>query len=41
MSGNEILVGVDSSAVGRAAVRWAAREADRRRWRLRIAHVFD
>jgi len=36
-----ILVGTDGTDCGRAAVRWAAAEAGRRRTPLRIAHAFD
>jgi nucleotide-binding universal stress UspA family protein len=37
----EILVGTDGTATSRAAVQWAAREAQRRHWLLRIVHAFD
>ena len=36
-----ILVGTDGATAGQAAVRWAAREAQRRRVPLRIVHAFD
>lgn len=39
MRTDEILVGTDGTAASGAAVRWAAREARRRRLLLRIAHV--
>jgi len=41
MNNPEIVVGTDGSAAGAAAVRWAAREATRRRLPLRIVHAFD
>ena len=41
MRTKEILVGTDGTTTSRAAVRWAAREAHRRRRPLRIAHAFD
>ena len=41
MSNDEILVGTDGSAASQAAVRWAAREAQRRQLGLRIVHAFD
>src|SRR6187551_3218681 len=37
----DIIVGVDGTEQGRAAVRWAAREAARRGLPLRIVHVLD
>jgi nucleotide-binding universal stress UspA family protein len=37
----QIIVGVDGTTSGRAAVVWAAREAAHRRALLRIVHVFD
>lgn len=36
-----IVVGTDGSAAGNDAVRWAAREAARRRMPLRVVHVLD
>ncbi|MEO3876008.1 universal stress protein [Nonomuraea sp. B12E4] len=36
-----IIVGVDGSVPSRAAVEWAATEADRRRLPLRVVHVVD
>jgi nucleotide-binding universal stress UspA family protein len=41
MRDHEILVGADGSTASAAAVRWAAREAERQGLPLRIAHVFD
>jgi len=41
MRTKEILVGTDGTAASLAAVRWAAREAQRRRQPLRIVHAFD
>ncbi|HEU4425143.1 MAG TPA: universal stress protein [Pilimelia sp.] len=41
MNTTEIVVGTDGSASGAAAVRWAAREAARRRLPMRIVHAFD
>ncbi|MFF4648358.1 universal stress protein [Streptomyces sp. NPDC001380] len=35
----EVLVGIDDSAAGRAALLWAFREADLHRARLRVVHV--
>ena len=37
----DIIVGTDGTASSKAAVRWAAREADRRHLPLRIVHAFD
>ncbi|MEU4424776.1 universal stress protein [Actinoplanes sp. NPDC024001] len=36
-----IVVGTDGTETGTAAVRWAAREAERRRLPLRVVHVLD
>jgi len=41
MNTPEIVVGTDGSAAGAAAVRWAAREATRRKLPLRLVHAFD
>lgn len=41
MTTKEILVGTDGTAASHAAVRWAAREAQRRDRPLRIVHAFD
>lgn len=41
MRTNAILVGTDGAAAGQAAVRWAAREAQRRDLPLRILHAYD
>jgi nucleotide-binding universal stress UspA family protein len=41
MEGTEIIVGTDGSTSSVAAVRWAAREAQRRSLPLRIVHAFD
>ncbi|RSM49355.1 hypothetical protein DMB66_45145 [Actinoplanes sp. ATCC 53533] len=41
MRAKEILVGTDGMAASQAAVRWAAREAQRRGLPLRIVHAFD
>ena len=37
----DIIVGTDGTPSSEAAVRWAAREAERRHLPLRIVHVFD
>ncbi|MEW1636891.1 universal stress protein [Streptomyces sp. NPDC093801] len=41
MQNNHVAVGVDGSAEGRAAARWAAREAVLRRVSLRLVHAVD
>lgn len=41
MRTRDIIVGTDGTPSGEAAVRWAAREADRRHLPLRIVHAFD
>jgi nucleotide-binding universal stress UspA family protein len=41
MRTEEIIVGTDGTASSKAAVRWAAREAQRRNRLLRIVHAFD
>lgn len=38
---DHILVGFSNSAASGAALRWAVGEADRRRCRLRVLHVYD
>src|SRR4051812_4078915 len=40
MKTTEIIVGVDSSAPARAALRWAVAEATRRTARLRVVHAY-
>jgi len=37
----DVIVGTDGTASSKAAVRWAAREADRRHLPLHIVHAFD
>ena len=39
-TGRTVVVGVDGSDSALDAVRWAAREADRRRLPLRVVHAF-
>lgn len=39
MRTKEILVGTDGIATSQASVRWAAREAQRGHWLLRIARL--
>lgn len=41
MTTRSIIVATDGTAPGRAAVRWAAREAERRGVQLRIAYAYD
>jgi nucleotide-binding universal stress UspA family protein len=41
VSTRTIIVGTDGARPGKAAVRWAAREARRRDVTLRIVHAFD
>jgi nucleotide-binding universal stress UspA family protein len=38
---DDILVGFSNSAASGAALRWAVAEADRRRCRVRVLHVYD
>src|SRR5690242_19633137 len=40
MNKPEVVVGVDGSAPGRVALRWAAAEAVRRGARLRVVHAY-
>ena len=41
MKVNAIIVGADGTDSSKAAVRWAAREAQRRVLPLRVTHVYD